>query len=98
MYLIKNRAFDIKMTTFSDSQMWHFAGERGVYSCNASVFKSCFDLFWYQDGIFCYRLKSEKDIKQIKPGGVGLFGSVSFQDPMQNFLMREEVGDKVTFM
>ncbi len=89
------------MASFTDKEVYHFLGERGVYSCDEATLRQCFEIFRHEQGIFCYRLKPHKAIRQIKPTNRirdGLFNDVVLHDPMQHLLTREEDGDEVFFM
>lgn len=87
------------MTSKTINYLYNYLGERGVYSCDPETLSNCFDVFRYEDNIFCYRLKSTKDIKKIKPKNKidGLFKDIVFHDSMQNLIMREE-DHKVNFI
>lgn len=89
-----------KLPSLSDTEVWDLFGERGVFSCDAHTFKSCFDVFEHKEGMFCYRLKPRSEIDKIQPidTGVGLFDGVALSDTMLTLVAREEGGDKIYYM
>jgi hypothetical protein len=80
--------------SFTDEEIWDFAGNRGVFSDTPQYFKYCFDTLVHREGTLIYRMKPKKEwFITIKPRtdskSTGLFSGVMFHDAMEHFITRE---------
>lgn len=80
------------LPSFTDEQIWHFVGERGVYSDSPECLKFCFRDLVHRDGILMYRMKPREEyfFKLRRKSTTGnLFEAVMIHDPMEGFLTPE---------
>ena len=91
-----------ELPSLSNEDLWHFCGERGVYSQSPKHLLSCFDVFYHSKGNLYYRMKLRKNrevIPSTEPDQTsGFFHGVVFHDPMGAFMDRKETKDEVAIM
>lgn len=93
----------VLLPSFGDEEIWHFLGERGVYSGRPEWLKYCFDIFEHFDGIFFYRMKHDFPHEMINDlkgeGGMDtqceLFPALLFHDSMEALMDRNTTLDNV---
>lgn len=83
-----------KAPSFTDEEIWHFAGDRGVFSHSPAYFKFAFDTLVHREGVLLYRMKPRSEwFVKIQPANgddvASLFGGVVFHDAMERFITRE---------
>ena len=89
-----------QLPSLNNEQLWHFIGERGVYSQSPEHMLSCFDVFVHHEGKLYYRMKLKKDRVPVTEtsASADLFVGTTFHDPMEAFINRRETKDEVAVM
>ena len=99
------------LPNFTDEEVYHWFGNRGVYSSSVEQFKSCFEVFEHRNGIFRYRLKPREDWLKLQLVDGLISAVVVLHDPMEtlfcweygeeincivtHYLQGEEVGEEI---
>ena len=79
--------------SFTDEELWHFVGERGVYSACPRNFKYAFDVLVHREGVLFYRMKPRDEwfitIDDPVVDKDNMFPGIVIHDPMEHFITRE---------